>query len=804
MSNSLHAKFRPLFPLAKRADRLLSSPARTGFEVKSGTNRRSQSVTDESVVEDQLVEISKPKLPKFNFPFNPLNPPAFKQFIKKAETESEPKCFTVLYNKPSFKKHKSIFDGVLLVEKTTKLFDSESKVLSQRPTSLQFKLLKSGEAFKFGNFEVEVQDEVRYSDYASGKCFLQRIATPIKPTRKSVCTVELPEGGAWLDADAGVYIEPFLARQLREHQLQGVKFMYDCISGSRGDGIQGCILADSMGLGKTLQAITLFYTVTKAFGANKPLASKVIIVTPASLVLNWDKEIKKWLGPMRLGVMCCQGTRKETETAIKIYCSSRYPCLIISYETFRSYADRLNKSCELIICDEGHRIKNEKTATAESLSSLSCLKRILLTGTPLQNSLAEFYACVNFVNPGVLGTLFAFNKIYAEPIIRGQDSKAEDQTKTLAWARSEELSHITGKFILRRTGELLESLLPPRFEYLIFCKISDLQSTLYHKLLTAYFSGKVIEDMKVSNILTMLAYLRRIICHPDLLWFNPPTSPDLAIIWKKVKEAFPSDYETAPSRLHHSTKLSMLAKIISEAREMGDRTVVVSNFTKTLNVVESYCRALEIPFLRLDGSTSSVSRMQLVDQFNCGRVEVSVFLLSSKAGGCGLNLIGGNRMVMLDPDWNPSNDKQAMGRIWRDGQLKPVYIYRLFCSGTVEEKIYQRQSCKEKLSTVVVDKKKIAASFSVQYLKELFTLHNTCQSYTVEDSHSLAMPEFIDSFLHELSEYVDVVRVNDPMNELEGEVAEEKLEFTEAVAEDLKRPREDEEDRSCKRPKGPN
>jgi SNF2 family DNA or RNA helicase len=775
----------------KRSDRLFSPPARVGE-----SRRRSQSLSDGQI---EFSEPVKAKLPKFNFPFNPLNPPVPQ--IKKPEGESEPRCYSVLYNKPTFKKHKTVFDGVLLVEKITKLFDAESKMLTQRPTSLQHKSLKTGDSIKFGTFDIEVQEELRHADYTSGKCFFQRMPTPVRPSVvRQPAAIELPEGGIWLDAEKGVFIEPFLARQLREHQVQGVKFMYECISGQRGDNIRGCILADSMGLGKTLQAISLFYTVTKSFGELKPLASKIIIVTPASLVLNWDKEIKKWLGPKRLGVMCCQGSRKDTETAVKIYCSSRYPCLIISYETFRSFAEKLKRSCELIICDEGHRIRNEKTATAGSLNSLSCSKRILLTGTPLQNSLAEFYSCVNFVNPGILGTLFAFNKVYAEPIVKGQDSRAEDDVKALAWARSEELSHITGKFILRRTGELLESLLPPRQEFLIFCKVTALQSSLYQTLLSSYFAGKELEELKVSNILSLLSFLRRLICHPDLMWFNPPGGPEFAPVWKTLKKVFPSDFEESTDRAQYSSKLSIAVRLITEGRRIGDKTIVVSNFTKSLDVIQSYCTHHDIPYLRLDGKTPSSTRLQLVEQFNSGRFDIPVFLLSSKAGGCGLNLIGGNRMIMLDPDWNPSNDKQAMGRLWRDGQLKPVYIYRLFCTGTLEEKIFQRQSCKEKLSTVVVDKKKIVSTFSLQYVKELFTLHDTCQSFSPEDSHPLHMAEFMQSFVQEISEWIDVVRVNDTeVNE--SEVEEEVLEFTESLKENLKRKRDDEDEFVSKKPK---
>lgn len=183
--------------------------------------------------------------------------------------------------------------------------------------------------------------------------------------------------------------------------------------------------------------------------------------------------------------------------------------------------------CDIIICDEGHRLKNLQIKTTKAIHELKCKKRILLTGTPLQNSLSEFYACVSFVNPDILGSLQTFNRVYTEPILRGQDPTSCDVVKELAWLRSSELSRITSTFILRRTGSLLESLLPPRYEYLVFCKALPLQQQVYLAYLTSKLAHKTLESGNAGNALSLITSLRKIVNHPDLLYFHAPKSEDL-------------------------------------------------------------------------------------------------------------------------------------------------------------------------------------------------------------------------------------------------------------------------------------
>uniref|UniRef100_A0A0A9CLQ2 Helicase ATP-binding domain-containing protein n=1 Tax=Arundo donax TaxID=35708 RepID=A0A0A9CLQ2_ARUDO len=184
--------------------------------------------------------------------------------------------------------------------------------------------------------------------------------------------------------------------------------MFDCVSGSLSDdGISGCILADDMGLGKTLQSITLLYTLLCQGFDGKPMVKRAVIVTPTSLVSNWESEISKWLkGKVQL-LALCESTRADVLSGIESFLKplSRLQVLIISYETFGMHSSKFERpgSCDLLICDEAHRLKNDQTLTNKALASLPCTRRILLSGTPMQNDLEEFFSMVNFTNPGVLG-----------------------------------------------------------------------------------------------------------------------------------------------------------------------------------------------------------------------------------------------------------------------------------------------------------------------------------------------------------------------------------------------------------------
>ncbi|KAG6600328.1 Protein CHROMATIN REMODELING 25, partial [Cucurbita argyrosperma subsp. sororia] len=546
-----------------------------------------------------------------------------------------------------------------------------------------------------------------------------------------------------------IIVDPVLVRFLRPHQREGVQFMFECVSGlHKGTDIFGCILADDMGLGKTLQSITLLYTLLCQGFDGKPMVKKAIIVTPTSLVSNWEAEIKKWVGERVHLIALCESSREDVVTSIDnfVHPKSTSQVLIISYEKFRMHSSKFSQSesCDLIICDEAHRLKNDQTLTNRALASLLCRRRILLSGTPMQNDLEEFFAMVNFTNPGILGDVTYFRRYYEAPIICGREPTATEDEKMLGAQRSTELSEKVNQFILRRTNALLSNHLPPKIVEVICCKLTPLQADLYnHFVQSKNVKRAITEELKQSKILAYITALKKLCNHPKLIYDTIKSgSPGTSGLESCIR-FFPPEMFSGRSGawtggdgswVELSGKMHVLARLLAHLRQRtDDRIVLVSNYTQTLDLFAQLCRERKYPYLRLDGSTSISKRQKLVNRFNDLSKDEFVFLLSSKAGGCGLNLIGGNRLVLFDPDWNPANDKQAAARVWRDGQKKRVFIYRFLSTGTIEEKVYQRQMSKEGLQKVIqqelTDNLTAQANFlSSEDLRDLFSFHGDVRS----------------------------------------------------------------------------
>ncbi|XP_055834255.1 protein CHROMATIN REMODELING 25 isoform X2 [Solanum dulcamara] len=544
-----------------------------------------------------------------------------------------------------------------------------------------------------------------------------------------------------------IIVDPLLVRFLRPHQREGVQFMFDCVSGALSSfNINGCILADDMGLGKTLQSITLLYTLLRQGFDGKAMVRKAIIVTPTSLVSNWEAEISKWVGERVKLVALCESTRDDVVSGIESFINPRsnIQVLIISYETFRLHSSKfsISGSCDLLICDEAHRLKNDQTLTNRALASLACKRRVLLSGTPMQNDLEEFYAMVNFTNPGILGDAAHFRRYFETPIICGREPTATEEERKLGSDRSAELSSKVNQFILRRTNALLSNHLPPKIIEVVCCKLTPLQSELYnHFIHSKNVKRAITEEAKQSKILAYITALKKLCNHPKLIYDTIRSGSPGTSGFEDCIRFFPPEMFSgrcgswtggAGLWVELSGKMHVLARLLAQLRQKtDDRIVLVSNYTQTLDLFSQLCRERRYPFLRLDGTTSISKRQKLVNHFNDPAKDEFAFLLSSKAGGCGLNLIGGNRLVLFDPDWNPANDKQAAARVWRDGQKKRVYIYRFLSTGTIEEKVYQRQMSKEGLQKVIQQEQTdsdIQGNFlSAEDLRDLFTFHD-CRS----------------------------------------------------------------------------
>ncbi|OAX82355.1 hypothetical protein ACJ72_03289 [Emergomyces africanus] len=526
-----------------------------------------------------------------------------------------------------------------------------------------------------------------------------------------------------------VVIDPRLAKVLRPHQVEGVKFLYRCTTGMIDPKANGCIMADEMGLGKTLQCITLLWTLLKQSPeAGKTTIQKCVIACPSTLVKNWANELVKWLGEGAVTPFVVDGKASKAELtsqlrqwAVSSGRSVVRPVLIVSYETLRLNVNELKDTpIGLLLCDEGHRLKNGDSQTFTALNSLNVDRRVILSGTPIQNDLSEYFSLLNFANPNILGTRSEFHKKFEMPILRGRDADGTDEDRKKGDECVTELLNIVNKFIIRRTNDILSKYLPVKYEHVVFCGLSPFQTDLYNHFIQSPDIKSLLRG-KGSQPLKAIGILKKLCNHPDLV--------NLGTDLPGCEQFFPDDYVPLESRGRdrdvrswYSGKMMVLDRMLARIRQdTNDKIVLISNYTQTLDLFERLCRTRQYGSLRLDGTMNVTKRQKLVDKFNDPNGEEFVFLLSSKAGGCGINLIGANRLVLFDPDWNPAADQQALARVWRDGQKKDCFVYRFIATGTIEEKIFQRQSHKQSLSSCVVDSAEdVERHFSLDSLRELF------------------------------------------------------------------------------------
>ncbi|ORY13846.1 DNA repair and recombination protein RAD26 [Clohesyomyces aquaticus] len=528
--------------------------------------------------------------------------------------------------------------------------------------------------------------------------------------RPSFC----PKGKQIVD----VVVDPILDKHLRDHQREGVKFLYECVMGMRCEG-EGAIMADEMGLGKTLQTITLLWTLMKQnpIYESQPVITKALIVCPAGLVDNWRREFRKWLGNERIGVFVADAKHRHITNFTK---GKAYNVMIVGYEMLRVVQEELKKGSgvDIVIADEGHRLKTATNKAMLAIQSLNTERRVILSGTPLQNDLSEFFTAIDFVNPNLLGKRSAFKREFEGPIMRSRQPNASEEELEKGEARWKELTTLTSRFMIRRTAEVLAKYLPPKTEHIVFCKPTPAQADAYRAILSSPIFTVALGN--TDTALQLITVLKKVCNSPSLL--KAKDSDDTPS--EMLQSLLPLIPATVLSSHACSAKLRVLDSLLHRIyTNTAEKIVIVSNYTATLDMIERLLVSLSYSFLRLDGSTPSSKRQPLVEKFNRTPQKTAfAFLLSAKSGGVGLNLIGASRIVLFDIDWNPATDLQAMARIHRDGQKLPVKIYRFLLKGGLDEKIYQRQIMKMGLANAVVDNKASAGSFSREELRDLFRL----------------------------------------------------------------------------------
>jgi len=626
-----------------------------------------------------------------------------------------------------------------------------------------------------------------------------------------------------------VEVNQRLVKKLKPHQVKGVKFMWDACfesieqikSGSQG----GAILAHCMGLGKTLQTITLTHTLLD----NKSVSIKrVMVICPVNTVKNWQDEYSKWLtGSLELDVYEMSQEKDNWGRAEKLsQWFLRGGVLIIGYEMFRNLVNEKNNKfkkkqretynrCllepgpDVVICDEGHLLKNEKSAINKAVNRIKTNRRIVLTGTPLQNNLKEYFEMVNFVKPHLLGTRKEFMNRFVNPIVNGQHSDSTERDVRTMKKRSFILSDLLKGCMQRLDYSVLVPYLKPKLEYVISITMTELQKKLYKYYLENYAqAGQIgpdgkLEGGKKGGLFYDVQNLSRIWNHPCILLLakqrkdnkeglededkslkdficdededdsgndddsdiQEVDSDGMAMIKRiPIRTDKPDDFgdglENTPGAhkgwwnsfleegeeldaIDFGNKMVLLMDILKESALIGDKVLVFSQSLLSLDLIEDFLARVNtedgddggggamadyldtwIPgkdYYRMDGSTSAETRKIWCKSFNkTTSHRMRLFLISTKAGGLGINLVAANRVIIFDASWNPSHDVQSIFRVFRFGQTKPVYIYRFLAKGTMEEKIYDRQVTKQSLSARVVDEQQIERHFTMNELAELY------------------------------------------------------------------------------------
>ena len=437
--------------------------------------------------------------------------------------------------------------------------------------------------------------------------------------------------------------------ELRSYQKEGVRFLQRMT-----DRDLNVILADEMGLGKTIQ--TLAFLATR----QKRDLPPSLIICPASLVTNWEREAHKFVPDFRVAAPQ-GGERAELWRTL-----NQYDLVILSYAAARFSADKLKHvNFNYLILDEAQHIKNPGSCNARNSKSIEALHRIVLSGTPLENSQEDLWSIMDFLHPGILGTLPAFRKRYAQ--IHEDEELRHD------------LAAQVGPFIKRRTKAQVAADLPPKSEHILYCDMLPEQRKLYEKV---RLEGQLQLARLDSNdahanaaVFTTLLRLRQICCHPELL-------PD------EQGKGIPS------------AKTELLFELLHENIDSQHKMLLFSQFTTLLALITAELDNDGIPFEYLDGSTRN--RQQRVDNFN-NSPDIPLFLLSLKAGGTGLNLTSADTVIIYDPWWNPAAELQAADRTHRIGQENPDSALKLVVRDSIEEKILQLQSKKQELFNAVVD-----------------------------------------------------------------------------------------------------
>lgn len=459
--------------------------------------------------------------------------------------------------------------------------------------------------------------------------------------------------------------------ELRPYQIQGLNWMVSLYE----NNLSG-ILADEMGLGKTLQTISFLGYLRYFRGINGPH----VVITPKSTLDNWAREFARWTP--EVNVMVLQGDKDERSDMISgrlLQCD--FDVVIASYEiVIREKASFRKFDWEYIVIDEAHRIKNEESLLSQIIRLFHSKNRLLITGTPLQNNLHELWALLNFILPDVFGDSDAFDLWFTA------ESTEEEQKEGSVVAQ---LHKVLKPFLLRRIKSDVEKSLLPKQEMNVYVKMTDMQRKWYQKILEKDIdavNGANGKKESKTRLLNIVMQLRKCCNHPYLFEGAEPGPP----------------YTTDEHLVYNAQKMIILDKLLKKFKAEGSRVLIFSQMSRLLDIMEDYCMFREYQYCRIDGQTDHADRVLAIDEYNKPGSEKFVFLLTTRAGGLGINLTSADVVILFDSDWNPQADLQAMDRAHRIGQTKQVKVFRFVTENAIEEKILERATQKLRLDQLVI------------------------------------------------------------------------------------------------------
>ncbi|KAF8715643.1 hypothetical protein AX14_012523 [Amanita brunnescens Koide BX004] len=466
----------------------------------------------------------------------------------------------------------------------------------------------------------------------------------------------------------------FIHGTMRAYQLQGLNWMVSL----QHNGLNG-ILADEMGLGKTLQTIS-FLAYLKHY---RNISGPHLIVVPKSTLQNWKREFEQWTPDFNVIVLT--GTKEERADIIaNRLLPQDFEACITSYEICLIEKSALKKfSFEYIVIDEAHRIKNVDSILSQIVRSFTSRGRMLITGTPLQNNLKELFALLNFICPEIFVNYEDLDSFLHKDDI-GTEAEEEQSKKVV-----EALHMILRPFLLRRVKSDVEKNLLPKKEINLYVGLTEMQRKWYRSVLEKDIdavNGLTGKKEGKTRLMNMVMQLRKVTCHPYLFDGAEPGPP----------------YTTDEHLINNSGKMVILDKLLGLMKAKDSRVLIFSQMSRVLDILEDYCLFRGYKYCRIDGSTPHEERIVAIDEYNKPGSERFIFLLTTRAGGLGINLTTADIVVLYDSDWNPQADLQAMDRAHRIGQTKQVYVFRLVTEDSVEERMLERAAQKLRLDQLVI------------------------------------------------------------------------------------------------------